>query len=54
MTTTANMAGDAIDFAGLVRPGDTVVVGQASGEPTALAAALVNHRHALGPLRVFV
>ena len=47
-------AADTIDFAGLIRPGDTVVVGQASGEPTALAAALVNQRHALGPLRVFV
>ncbi|MEQ9334392.1 acetyl-CoA hydrolase/transferase C-terminal domain-containing protein [Thalassobaculum sp.] len=50
MSATADM----IDFAGLVRPGDTVVVGQASGEPTALAAALVTQRHALGPLRVFV
>ena len=45
---------DAIDFTGLIRPGDTVVVGQGCGEPTALAAALVNQRRAIGPLRVFV
>jgi len=45
---------DAIDFTGLIRPGDTVVVGQASGEPTVLAEALVRQRHAIGPVRVFV
>lgn len=50
MTATA----DTIDLAGLIRPGDTVVVGQASGEPTVLAEALVRQRHALGPVRVFV
>ncbi|MEQ8814704.1 MAG: acetyl-CoA hydrolase/transferase C-terminal domain-containing protein [Thalassobaculum sp.] len=50
MSATADM----IDFAGLVRPGDTVVVGQASGDPTALSEALVRQRHALGPLTVFV
>ncbi len=45
---------DAIDLTGLIRPGDTVVVGQASGEPTALTGALVRQRHDLGPVRVFL
>lgn len=45
---------EAIDFSGLIRPGDSVVVGQACGEPTALTAALVRQAEAIGPLRVFL
>jgi acyl-CoA hydrolase len=44
----------AIDLTDHIRPGDTVLVGQGSGEPRALVEALIEQRHALGPLTVFV
>ncbi|GGC63279.1 acetyl-CoA hydrolase/transferase family protein [Chelatococcus reniformis] len=44
----------ALDLAGLVRPGDTVVVGQGTGEPQALTEALVAQRAAYAGARVFV
>lgn len=55
----ATAAADAIDFSGLIRPGDTVVVGQGCGEPTALAEALVrqattDRTPAVGPITVFL
>ena len=41
-----------IDLAPLhLRPGDTVVVGQATAEPRALVEALIEQRHDLAPLR---
>ncbi len=43
-----------IDLRPYVHPGDTVVVGQGTGEPRALVEALIEQRHALAPLRVFV
>lgn len=43
-----------VDLTGLIRPGDTVVVHQGTGEPTALTGALVRQRRALGPVRVFL
>ena len=43
-----------IDLRGLIRPGDTVVVGQATAEPRSLVEALIEQRHDLAPLRVFV
>lgn len=43
-----------IDLAAHIRPGDTVLVGQGAGEPRALVEALIDQRHALGPLRVFL
>ena len=42
-----------IDLSGLVRPGDTVVFGQAAGQPLALTGALVEQREAVGPVRAF-
>lgn len=44
----------AIDLTAHIRPGDTVLVGQGSGEPRALVEALIDQRHALEPLTVFV
>jgi acetyl-CoA hydrolase len=43
-----------IDLTTHIRPGDTVLVGQGAGEPRALVEALIEQRHALGPLTVFV
>jgi len=42
-----------IDLSGLVRPGDTVVFGQAAGQPLALTGALVAQRETVGPVRAF-
>ena len=44
----------ALDLAGLVRPGDHVIWGQATGEPQTLSEALVRQRRALGPVHVFI
>ena len=43
-----------LDLRRYLRPGDTVLVGQAAGEPRSLVEALVAQRHDLAPLRVFV
>lgn len=43
-----------LDLAPWVRPGDTIVWGQATAEPRTLTHALVAQRHALGRLRVFL
>jgi acyl-CoA hydrolase len=43
-----------IDLTTQIRPGDTVLVGQGSGEPRALVEALIDQRHALAPLTVFI
>lgn len=45
---------EAIDFAALVRPGETVLVGEGAGEPTSLAQALVAQRHSLTDIRIFL
>ncbi len=45
---------EAIDLRGLLRPGDTVLIGQGTAEPRALVEALIAQRHELAPLRVFV
>ncbi|GHE56134.1 4-hydroxybutyrate CoA-transferase [Camelimonas fluminis] len=44
----------ALDLKGLIRPGDTIVVGQGTGEPTALTEALVAQAGDIGPARVFL
>lgn len=46
-------AGDP-DFAQWLRPGDTVLWGQANAEPLTLTRALVAQRHGLGRLRLFL
>src|SRR5438105_11554040 len=43
-----------LDLASLIRPGETVVVGQGTGEPLTLTEALVRQRQAIGPMRVFL
>lgn len=43
-----------IDLAAIVRPGDTVVWGQACGEPRTLTEALIEQRHSLGGISVFL
>lgn len=43
-----------LDLARFIRPGDTVVVAQASSEPPTLAAALVAQADALGAITVFL
>ncbi len=45
---------DAIDWAELIRPGDLVVWGQASAEPTSLTAALTANRARIGQFRAFI
>jgi acyl-CoA hydrolase len=43
-----------LDLAGLVRPGDRIVFGQATGEPRALTTALVEQRSHLGGVEAFL
>jgi acyl-CoA hydrolase len=45
---------DALDLAPIIRPGDTVVWGQGTGEPLTLSEALVAQRHAIGPVTIFL
>ena len=52
MSTTIEL--NALDFAGIVRPGDGVMWGQASAEPLPLTAALMAQRHAIGRFSVFL
>jgi acyl-CoA hydrolase len=44
----------ALDLAALLRPGDTVVWGQASAEPRTLTELLVTQRHRLADVRCFI
>jgi acyl-CoA hydrolase len=44
----------AIDLSALLRPGDTVVWGQACGEPLTLTRALAEQQAGIGPLRCFL
>ena len=46
-------AGD-LDLTRFIRPGDTVLVEQSTGEPRALVEALIAQRHELAPLTVFI
>jgi len=45
---------NALDFAGIVRPGDGVMWGQGSAEPLPLTEALLAQRHAIGRFSVFL
>lgn len=45
---------DAIDWPELIAPGDLVVWGQASAEPTSLTVALMAQRAAIGGFRAFI
>jgi acetyl-CoA hydrolase len=43
-----------LDLAGIVRPGDTVMWGQATAEPVPLTQALMAQRHAIGHFKIFL
>lgn len=43
-----------LDFAQIVRPGDTVMWSQGAAEPLSLIERLLEQRHRIGPFRVFV
>ncbi|OGA19311.1 MAG: acetyl-CoA hydrolase [Betaproteobacteria bacterium RIFCSPLOWO2_02_FULL_63_19] len=43
-----------LDFAGIIRPGDTVMWGQATAEPVPLTQALMAQRHSIGRFSVFL
>ena len=45
---------ESIDLRRFVRPGDTIIVGQGPGEPQELVRALIEQRHLLGGVRVFI
>ena len=45
---------DQPDLRGIVRPGDTVLIGEAAAEPLTLSEALVAQRAALGPLKAML
>ena len=53
-TITKEVAADCLDLSAIVRPGDTVVWGQASAEPLPLTQALMAQRHAIGRFNVFL
>ena len=43
-----------MDLSDFIRAGDTVICGQASGEPTTLTEKLVEQRESIGPIGVFL
>jgi acyl-CoA hydrolase len=43
-----------IDFAALIRPGETVLIGEGAGEPTTLADRIVAQRDRLAEVRLFL
>jgi len=45
---------DALDFGAIVRPGDSVMWGQANAEPVPLTQALMAQRHAIGNFNAFL
>lgn len=45
---------NALDLGAIVRPGDTVMWGQANAEPLPLTQALMAQRHAIGNFKVFL
>ena len=51
---TAELKLDALDFGAIVRPGDTVMWGQADAEPLPLTRALMQQRHVVGAFNVFL
>ena len=53
-TAAKELAANSLDLSAIVRPGDTVVWGQASAEPLPLTQALMAQRHAIGRFNVFL
>lgn len=53
-TAAKELAPESLDLSAIVRPGDTVVWGQASAEPLPLTQALMAQRHAIGRFNVFL
>ena len=54
MTGTVEAVAAAIDLRAHLRPGDTVVWGQACAEPLTLTRALAEQQPEIGPLRLFL
>ena len=54
MTEVRYIDASDLDLSDLIRPGDHVVCGQASGEPTTLTEVLVSQRANFGPISVFL
>lgn len=53
-TPVTSVAPHALDLGRFIRPGDTLMWGQANAEPLTLIQALVTQRHSLGRLRLFL
>ncbi|MCP3725758.1 acetyl-CoA hydrolase [Paraburkholderia sp. CNPSo 3272] len=45
---------DSVDFASIVRPGDTIAWGQSNAEPLPLTRKLLEQRHSIGAFRIFL
>lgn len=54
MPDSVTVAERSLDLTRFVRAGDTIVWGQACGEPQTLTELLLAQRHAIGPVRCFV
>lgn len=52
--TTVRVSQDALDLKDWIRPGDSVVWGQAGAEPEVITSALMRQRHEIGPLTVSI
>jgi acetyl-CoA hydrolase len=51
---TTEIERDKLDFAAIIRPGDHIVWGQGSGEPITLVEELIEQRHTIAPVSVFL
>ena len=54
MNEPRRIALEKLDLSEFIRPGDWIIPGQATGEPTALTEALCAQRYEFGPARVFL
>lgn len=54
MSGPRRIAASDLDLTAFIRPGDRIICGQASGEPTTLTEALAARRAAIGPVSVFL
>lgn len=51
---TIELNPEVLDLTALIRPGDTVMVGQGTAEPVVLSTALIAQRERIGPINVFL
>jgi hypothetical protein len=45
---------EALDLAGIIRPGDHIVWGQGTGDPSSLVEKLLEQRHRIGHAHIFL